>query len=284
MSNIKITTDSTADLDYLFNELNIPVMPLSITLEGNEYRDGIDINPAKIFETYETKKVLPKTAAVNPDEYAEFFRAQKPENGSLIHFACSGDLSLSYSNASNAAKEIENVFIIDSRTLSTGMGLLVLKALDFAKGGMAVEEIVNMINQLAPHTQTSFIVNNLEFLHKGGRCSGLQLILAGILKIRPVLQLIGGKIIPARKYKFTNFKKSIQRYIEETLAQYNTPDYSRIFITHSFVEDELVEEAKALIKQLAPDFKEILITTAGSAVTTHCGKGTLGILYINSAL
>jgi len=281
MSIVRITSDSTADLEYLFEQKDIPVMPLYNELEGKEYRDGIDINPANIFETYDQKKILPKTAAVNSVEYTDFFAKHKPPNGQLIHFACSNELSLSYANAKAAADEMEGVFVIDSRSLSTGIGLLVLKALELVQAGMAAQAIVDKINELAPQVQASFIVNNLEFLHKGGRCSGLQMILAGILKIRPVLQVEGGKIIPARKYKFSPFSKSMVRYIEETLAKYNTPDYARIFITHSHVEEELVDQAKALIKQLAPDFKEIIETKAGSTITTHCGKGTLGILYIN---
>jgi len=282
--NIKITVDSTADLDYLAKDKNIPVLAAPIELGGAAYYDGIDIDPLIIFETYDNKKIIPKTSAINQEEYAEFFKTQKPENGVLIHLTISSDLSVSYTNAIKAAKDIEGVHIIDTRTVSTGIALLALKALDFIKEGLGLEEILKKIEALKDHIQTSFIVNNLEFLHKGGRCTGMQMILAGILKIRPVLQLVDGKITPARKYKFINFRKSMQRYIEETLSKYNTPDYSRIILTHTYVDDELIEEAKEMIKSIAPDFKEIIVTTAGSTITTHCGKGTLGMLYINSEL
>jgi len=279
--NIKITTDSSADLAHLFEERGINFLACPVQLDGVEYRDSKDIFASDIYKAYETKKILPKTAAAAPYDYAEFFAANKPENGTLIHFVISSDLSLSYSNAAAAAKDFENVFVVDTKSLSTGIGLLALKAQDWADEGLDAEQILSKIEEIKPLSQVSFIVNNLEFLHKGGRCSGLSMLLAGILKIRPVLSLENGKIIPARKYKFINFKKSMLRFIEETLSKYPSPDYTRLFITHTDVEEELVEEAKALIQKLAPDFKEIIVTCPGATVTTHCGKGTMGILFLN---
>jgi len=281
MSKIKITADSTADLGHLFEERNIPVMPLYVSLEGKDYRDGVDINPQMIFDVYDEKGILPKSAAVNPDEYIDFFNKHKEGGYEVIHFVVSGELSLSYGNAQKAAEEVGGVYVIDSRTLSSGIGLMALKALDLVNEGKPAAEIVDKMNELAKHHQSSFVVNNLEFLHKGGRCSGVQKILAGILKIRPVLQLVDGKIVPARKYKFSGYSKSIARYVEETIQQFSTPDYTRMFITHSGVDQELIDDVKAQIKTLAPQFKEIHVTQAGSTITVHCGKGTLGILYLN---
>jgi DegV family protein with EDD domain len=277
---IKITADSTADLEHLFIEKDIPVMPLYITLGGVDYRDGVDITPQIIFETYEAKKILPKSAAVGQEEYKEFFVKHKPEGGQIIHFCISAELSMSYENAKKAGEEVGGVFVVDSRTLSSGIGLLVLKAQELAKSGMSAKDIFEKINDLAQHPQTSFVVYSMEFLHKGGRCSGLQRIFAAILRIKPVLQLVGGKITVGRKY-MGSYEKNITRYVEETLNQFNTPDYSRIFITHSGAEQHIVDKVKEQIKQIAPQFKEIIVTHAGSTVTTHCGKGTLGILYIN---
>ncbi|MCL2822259.1 MAG: DegV family protein [Firmicutes bacterium] len=278
---IKITADSTADLCYLFKQKNIPVMPLCIVLDGHDCLDGIDITPELMFEAYRHKGIWPKTAAAGPDSYVEFFNSNKGENDTIIHFCISNELSLSYQNAKTAAQEVGNVFVIDSRTLSSGIGLLVLKTIDLVNQGHSVHQIIKTIEELAKFPQTSFVVSTLEFLHKGGRASGLQKFFAGVLKIRPVLQLVDGKIVAARKYKFTNYSKSVLKYVEETLLLYNTPDYSRIMITHTGVEDELIEQVKQLIKEKAPNFAEILVTRAGCSVTTHCGPGTMGILYIN---
>jgi len=280
--NIKITTDSSADLSHLFEERNIPFLHCPVQLDGKEYRDSLDIFPQDIYHAYETKKILPKTAAPSPVDYSEFFAKHKPENGFLIHFVISSDLSLSYTNAANAAKEFGGVYVIDTRSLSSGIGFLALKAQDWANAGLSALEIVEKIEKIKYHSQVSFIVNNLEFLHKGGRCSGLQMVLAGILKIRPVLCLEEGKIIAARKYKFINFRKSMLRFIEETIAKYKNPDYTRIALTHTHLDNELIEEAKNLIRTIAPDFKDIIVTNPGATVTTHCGKGTLGLIFLNN--
>jgi len=192
----------------------------------------------------------------------------------------SGELSASYQNAKSAAEEVGGVYAVDTRTLSSGIGLLALKAQDFIKEGKPAKEILDRINDLAQHPQTSFMIYTMEYLYKGGRCSALKMIFATVLKIKPVLQLTDGKILVGRKH-IGSYDKNIVKYVDETLEKYNTPDYARIFITHAGCAPDLIERVKERIKAVAPQFKEIHVTQAGSTITSHCGKGTLGILYIN---
>lgn len=278
---IKVTTDSTADLDYLFKSEDIPYLPLHVQLDGKNFYDGVDIFCDDIFKKYEEKKLLPKTAASGIEEYVEFFdNVKKNGAGEIVHISISGELSASYNNASAAAKEVGGVYVIDSRSLSTGVGLLVLKAVDLNKEGFSAAEIAEKVNALVPCVQASFVVDTMEFLHKGGRCSGLTALVANVLKIKPMLVLKGGKINVGQKY-IGSLSKNITKYVEAIIKQYDTPDYRRIFITHTSCEPEIVEAVREKIREIAPQFKEIIETKAGATVTAHCGKGTLGILYIN---
>lgn len=278
---IKITTDSTADLEFLFEKENIPYIPLHVDLDGGNFRDGVDVFCEDILNKYDEKKVLPKTAASGIDEYVEFFnKVKKSGADEIIHISISGELSASCNNAKLAAKEIGGVYVIDSRSLSTGVGLLVLKAADLSKTGLLAAEITEKISGLVSDVQASFVVDTMEFLHKGGRCSGVKAFIAGVLKIKPMLIVKDGKINVGQKY-MGSFSKNITKYVEAILKQYDNPDYTRIFITHTCCTPETVEAVRQKIREIAPQFKEILETKAGATITAHCGRNTLGILYIN---
>lgn len=279
---VKITTESTSDLEYLFEQNDISVLPLYVDLDGATYLDGETITPQEIFAKYDEKKVLPKTAARSTENFIDFFVEAKKQSstGEVVHVSISNELSVTFSNALRAAQEVGGVYVVNSLSLSTGVGLLVLKAKDLAKEGKSASEIADHLNSLVPHVQASFVVDTMEYLHKGGRCSGIAKFFAGILKIKPMLMLKDGKIVVGQKF-MGSFEKSITKYVEAILQQFDTPDCTRIFITHSHAEPKIVELVRQQVQQLAPQFKEVLETKAGCTVTAHCGKGTLGILYIN---
>jgi len=225
---------------------------------------------------------LPKTAANGTAEYVEFFNKVKGAGAEeIVHISISTELSASYAGARAGAEEVGGVYVIDSKSLSSGVGLLVMKANDMAKaGGLSGKQIAEKITALVPHVQASFVVDTMEFLHKGGRCSGLKAFIATVLKIKPMLILKEGKIIVGQKF-MGNLSKNITKYVEAVIKQYDTPDYTRIFITHTQCEPETVDAVREKIREIAPQFKEIIETRAGCTITSHCGKNTLGILYIN---
>ena len=277
---VKISTDSTADLEHLFKTEDINVIPLVVNLGGVDYYDGENIQAEDIFRVYDETKTLPKTSARSVAEYAEYFAKLREDGSEVVHISISEQLSCTCSNAKLAAEEVGGVYVVDSQSLSTGVGLLVLKAVDYKKKGRSATDIVEILNKLAPRVQASFMVDTMEYLHKGGRCSGMAKLVAGVLRIKPTLFLKEGKIHVGQKH-MGSFSKNILKYVESTLEQHNNPDLRRIFVTHTFSSDEDVQRVKDKIKELRPDFEEIIETHAGCTVTAHCGKNTLGILYIN---
>lgn len=275
-----ISTDSTADLEQLFAERHIEVMPLAIMLDGKEYFDGVDIDAQMVFDSYDEKHILPKTSARSIDDYDNFFKRLTEGGNEVVHFTISSEMSVSYGNAKAAAAGFKGVYVVDSRTLSTGIGLLVLKACDFRDEGMDARTVYDRIQELIPYVQASFVVDTMEYLHKGGRCSGVAKFFASAFSIKPMIMLKDGKMVVGQKY-VGKLGKCIEKYVAAILKDYNTPDLKRIFITHTYCDKEIVDSVRAQITELRPDFKEIIETHAGCTVTSHCGKGTLGILFIN---
>lgn len=279
---VKITSDSPADLNELFEKRNIPVVPLNVILDGVDRQDGVDIFPEDIFRAYDERGVLPKTAATSPELFKDFFLKQKEQYGcEIVHFSLSSKISANWRNACVAAEEVGGVYVVDSLSLSTGIGLLVLYACDLAEqGNLTAKEIYDKVVARVPAVQASFMVDTMEYLHKGGRCSGLTRLATTVLRIKPCIYVKDGEMGVGAKYT-GSFAKNILKYVDNTLREFNTPDYTRIFVTHTYAEPEIVQSVIAEIKRLAPQFKEIYETKAGATITAHCGKGTLGILYIN---
>lgn len=279
MKKVIVTSDSTADLGYLFEERNIPVLPLEVLLGDRVGLDGAEIKPEDIYEFYNKTKTTPKTSAISPDRYYEFFKKYTDEGYEVVHFIISSDMSACYNNACSAAEKLEGVYPIDSMNLSTGMGLLVLYADDLAKEGYSGAEIAEKVNARREAVQASFVVDTMEFLHKGGRCSGVAAFFAGILKIKPCIHVKNGKMGVGKKY-MANTAKAMIKYVDDTLAYYNNPDLKYVFVTHTSAPESVVATVKEKIKAVFPD-ANIYETIAGSTVTSHCGKGTLGVLYFN---
>lgn len=278
---VKITCDSTADLDYLFAERGIDFLPLIVTLGEKSYYDGIDITPPDIFSFVDEKNILPKTAARSEEDFYEFFSKYTEQGHSVVHFNISKSMSASNEMANKAASRLKNVYVIDSANLSTGIGLLVLYAADLAEKGLTAKEIYDLTKARVPFVQASFVVDTMKYLHKGGRCSGIARFAASVLRIKPMILVKDGAMVVGKKY-MGNFDKIITKYVEDTLNTFNTPDLTRIFITHTYANPETVKAVREEIKKRA-NFKEIIETKAGCTVTSHCGKSTLGILYINDS-
>ena len=276
---IRITSDSTCDLNSLVETRNIGIIPLQVNLGENSYFDGVDITPQDIFAFVEETKVLPKTAAPSIGDYEDFFKKELEGYDALIHFNISKKSSGSHSFAVQAAESFGGkVHVIDSKALSSGQGLLVLKACDMRDEGKTVEEIVAAVKEIRNRINTSFVPDNLDYLHRGGRVSGMVKTVAGMFKIHPLIYMEDGQLLPGKKYK-GKMSVLIKQYVEDLKALYPDYDKSRCFVTHSNAEPELVEAAKAKVKEIF-EFDEIIETVAGSIITSHCGKGTLGVLFV----
>ena len=279
MEKIKITCDSSADLNSLFEANGVGVIPLFVNLGEEEFFDGVTVTPDDIYKFVDEKGVLPKTAARSPEDLKDFFKQYTDEGYSVIHISISSKLSMVCHNARMAAKELENVYVIDGKSQSTGTGLLVLSAVDMVKQGLSAKEICEKLEKRAESVQASFVVNTMEYLHKGGRCSGVAAFAASALKIKPALLVENGSISVYKKYMSRTGSRAIRKYLEDIFEQFDTPDKTRVFITHTAIEQEVVDSVREVLKEKG--FAEILETVAGSTITSHCGPGTLGVLYIN---
>ena len=277
---IKITSDSTCDLSpALVEKYGVGILALSVILGESTFRDGKNITPRDIFDFVAKTGTLPKTAAPSVEEYSEFFAGFIKEYDAVIHVNISGKASSSHDNAALAAKDFGGrVFAVDSKALSSGQGLLVLKACDMAAEGKTPEQIVAALEELRTHTNTSFVPDRLDYLHKGGRCSLAQLMGAKVLKLHPLVAMDDGQLKAKKKY-MGSIERCLRNYVADLQREYPSYDKTRCFITHSSAEPEVVEAVRAQVEELF-DFDEVLETVAGSVVTGHCGKNTLGVLFI----
>lgn len=277
---VKITTDSACDLGDLLKQRDIPFLPLYVNLNGEEYRDGINIKPQDIFKIVKETKKMPKTSALSQSDYEEFFGNLVKEGHEVIHIGISSKLSTSYDNSVKAASLYSGkVKIVDSKNLSTGIGLLIMYAKDLADKGLSSDEIVSKVEARVPYVQASFIIQEVEYLWRGGRLSTLSMLGANLLKIKPQIEVVDGAMKNTGKPR-GKMLPVLKDYIDGMLSQYNNPDNTRCFVTHSQVEPELAAEIVDYVKS-KNIFKEVLLTEAGATITSHCGKGTLGLLYIN---
>ena len=277
---VKITSDSTCDLsEEILKRFGISVIPLTVLLGEEGGRDGIEVSPEDIYRYIDSTGNLPKTSAVNAEEYKEFLEGFLGAHEAVIHFSIGQHFSSSFQNASLSAGLLGNVFVIDSENLSTGQGLLVVRAAEMASAGSSASEICEEIKALIPKVESSFVIDRLDNLYKGGRCSGLAALGANILKIKPCIEVLEGEMSPTHRYRGL-FDHVIRQYVRDRLEGRSDIDTGRIFVTHTKCSESLVEEVKALVRELCPGAGEILETVAGSTVTTHCGANTLGVLFI----
>lgn len=275
---IAISTESTCDLSQeMLDKRNIHSLAYTVILGDDIVTDNAEL-PARIFKYVEETKELPKTSAINEMQYKEYFESLLKDNDAVVHLSLSSGLTSSTSHAQTAAEKLKNVYVIDSKSLSTGIGLLVLYAADLADAGEEPEAIVKKVEERIPYVQASFVVERLDYLYKGGRCSALSLFGANLLKIRPQIVVADGKMKPAKKYR-GKMEKVIENYCKDTLEEFNNADKSRGFVTYTTATPEMIENARKALEEAG--FKEIYETQAGGTITSHCGEHVLGILYIN---
>ena len=275
---IRISADSTCDLSpELVRKYNIGITPLSVIIDGQVFHDGVDVTPRDVFRASDAGKSV-RTAAVNTYEYREFFEEQMKQYDQVVHVCISSDFSTCYADACEASSGMDNVFIVDSRNLSTGSGLLVLEGAEMAAKGMDGAEIAQTLRDRTGLVDASFTVRTVEYLRRGGRCSGMEALGAKLLHIRPSIVVADGKMHPGEKYR-GRYEHYLKHYIDDLLANDSEIDFNRVFITHSPSEEGLVNFAIDKVKSLGL-FREVLETMAGCTVCCHCGPDTLGVLFM----
>lgn len=278
--SIQITSDSTCDLGHFVKSRKIGIMPLGVILGDKSFHDGVDVTPKDIFDFYENEKQLPKTSAPSVGEYEDFFQSYIDRGDEVVHVNISSKASSSHEHAKAAAEKFGGrVRVVDSRALSSGQGLVVMKALDLLEEGKDADEIVETITALLPKVNTSFVPDRLDYLYKGGRCSRMQMYGANLLKIHPLIEMEDGQLVAQRRYR-GSMEKCISNYIEDLSEQYPEVDETRCFITHSSADESLVKFAVKKTSETF-SFREINETVAGSVITGHCGRNTLGLLFIS---
>ena len=276
---IIISSDSTCDLSKeLVDRYQIRIQPMGGTLGEQLYRDGVDITPDMIYAHHEKTGQLPKTSAINVVEDLEYFEELTKDGSAVIHFTISSSMSSTYNNACVAAQEFENVYVVDAKNLSTGSGLLVLAAAEMAQEGMEAQQIVEKLNDLADRVDASFVVDNLEYLVKGGRCSALAAFGANLLQLKPCISVKNGAMGVGKKYR-GKFEKVLLTNVTDRLADAEDICLDRVFVTHAGCDPKVVESVAEAVKNTLP-FREILVTRAGCTVSSHCGANTLGVLFI----
>ena len=279
MKNVVITADSTVDLSpELIERYDIRIIPLTIEIGDESYKDGQDFTPSDMYARYHADGTLPKTAAPNVRDFTHFFHAILEEGSEIVHLDISSDLSNTYNAACLAAQELEGVWVVDSRELSTGIGLLAIEGAECRDRGMSAQEIADHLAALTGKVSASFVIENLEFIWKGGRCSSVTALGANIMKIRPALEMRDGTLTIYKKFR-GKMENVYRQYIEERLKDKKIRT-GHVFLTESGeIPEAVVEYLTAYIKELT-HAEEVHHTTAGCTVSSHCGPRTLGVLFI----
>ena len=275
---IVISAESTIDLPKeLLDKYNIMTTPFTINLGDELIEDHFGVSK-EIFEFVDKSKKLPKTSAVSPDQFKTHFENLKKDYDAIVHVSLSSLISSAYNNACMVAKEMENVYVVDSKSLSTGIALLAIKGKDLIDEGKDAKEIFETLQALTPKVEASFVLERLNYLHKGGRCSALALLGANILKIKPQIILSVGRMIVGKKY-MGNMTKVVDKYIDDLLDNNPNPILEHVFITHS---SPMPEAEKILTEKLENrGFKYIHNTLAGGTISSHCGPNCIGVLFLN---
>lgn len=279
---VKIFSDSTCDLSKeLVERYNITIIPLYVRLGDEEFLDGVNISPQELYKWSDEHGETPKTAAPGISDIEKLLSPDGDDE--YVIFTISSSMSASNSNAKLAAEDLgiaERVHVIDSANLSTGIGLLVIRAAELAAEGKPAAEIVTEIEAVKDKVRASFVIDTLVYLYRGGRCSGLAAMLGTALKLHPRIAVAGGTMHPEKKYR-GNSHKFVLDYVKDMEPSLKRARKERVFITHSGCDEEIVESVKKYLQDLG-HFDEILETRAGSVVSSHCGPGTLGVLFIDT--
>ena len=279
---IKILADSTCDLSKeLIEKYNVSIIPLHIVMEDKEYKDGQEITPDEIYKWSDEKDTTPKTSAVGLEDAMEAMRPIAENGDEMVIFCISESMSTTANVFRMAAEELEitdKVSVINSANLSTGIGLLVIEAAIMVSEGKSRDEIVSYIEEQKPMVRASFVVDTLVYLHRGGRCSSVSALVGNMLKLHPKIVVEDGAMHATKKYR-GKMMSVIMDYTKDMEADLLQAKKDRVFITHSGCDGAIVDSVYEYLKQLN-HFDEILTTRAGGVISSHCGPGTLGVLYI----
>lgn len=279
---IKIISDSTCDLSReLVERYDVEVIPLHILLGESDFEDGRGITPDDIYRWADENKAVPKTSACNQEYVKKVFKSYLEKGMEIVCFSISSQMSSTYNVMNLVAQQLnaeDRISVVDSANLSSGVGLLVVEAAEMAKQGMSRKEIVARIEELKPLVRASFVVDTLTYLHRGGRCSGVAAMLGSTLKLHPQISVTDGKMHPGKKFR-GKMARVIASYVEEQREEMLKARKNRVFLTHSGCEPQVIDGVYAQLKELN-HFDEILICRAGGVISSHCGPGTLGVLYI----
>ena len=283
---IILSADTPCDIgEELKSRYAVSLYPLHIILDGKQYTDGLDITSAELYEAWWKNKLLPRTAAINPEEYQSYFQSFLDQGCDVIHISLGSGISSSHANAviaANSLKDKGNVYVIDSCSLSTGFGLLVCEAGERIKAGLPAEQIVNEVSALTQDTRASFVLDTLEFMRAGGRCSSITQIGAALMNLKPTILVRNdrqGSMVVGKKY-MGKLAPSLMKYVDDQLKGRTDLILDRVFVTHSGMDDPAaIDRVVARIKELQP-FKEIFVTQASCTISSHCGPNTLGVLFL----
>ena len=283
---IVLSADTPCDVgEDLKARYQVSLYPLHIILDGKQYTDGLDITSAQLYEAWWKHKLLPRTAAINPEEYQSYFAAFLNQGYDVIHISLGSGISSSNANAQIAAdalKDKGNVYVIDSCSLSTGFGLLVCEAGERIKAGMPAEQVAKEVSALTQDTRASFILDTLEFMRAGGRCSSIAQIGATLMNLKPTIIVKNdrqGSMVVGKKY-MGKLAPSLMKYVDDQLKDRTDLVLDRVFVTHSGMDDPaIIEKVVARIRELQP-FQEVFVTQASCTISCHCGPNTLGVLFL----
>jgi DegV family protein with EDD domain len=282
MGEVQILADSCCDLGRdLAEKYNIGIVPLYVLLGDRAYRDGLEITPADIYEHYSRTHETPKTSAANVEDYADYFRPHAEAGRAIVYIGISTEFSSTVENARQAAARFPEaeIHIVDSRNLSTGIGLLVLKACELRDEGKTAAQIAERINELTAYSRASFVIDTLDYLRSGGRCSMIAALGASILSIKPEIAVRDGRMSNRSKY-IGSIAPVAKRYAKNLLKDIDKIDKRRVFVTYTCDSDKDVVDAVYDTVKEAGCFEEIILNTAGCVITSHCGRNTIGFLFM----
>ncbi|KUO64492.1 MAG: fatty acid-binding protein DegV [Gracilibacter sp. BRH_c7a] len=282
MRKVKIITDSTNDLSAkILQEYDITVVPLYVEFGEETYKDGLELDPGRLIQMVDDKGIMPKTASPSPYDFSEIYWEYINQEFDLVVITLSSELSSTYQNAVLAAAEFppERILVVDSKSLSSGIGILVMAAGDYARTGMSAELIAEQIQKMTAKVNVRFIIDTLEYLYKGGRCSAVQNLVSSVLKIRPIIGLTDGKMIVKDKVRGDKIK-ALDKMINDILMKKESIDSDRIIITYSLGSEDEASNLKNYFKTEFPN-TTIQTTTAGCVISSHCGPNTIGVIYLD---
>lgn len=275
--SIKITATSTCDLPAeLLERYQITMVPLYVSFGGNTCRDGVDASPEDIFRHVEGGGQLPSTAAVNIADYQELFGRLSPQYDAVLHITIGSEFSCCYQNALVAAEDYPNVYVVDSRNLTVGQGILAIAAAEAAERGESIEAILKLLDSLTGKVDTTFVVDKLDYLAKGGRCSSVVALGANLLKLKPCIVLSGGRMTVGKKYRGA-FDKVLPDYVRDQLADKDV-DLDRVFVVHTRCDPAIPAAICELVRGCG--FREVFTAVAGCTISCHCGPNTLGVIFL----